>query len=752
MKHTNMNTIVRILGWAFMIAFAPLSVRAECTNPYLIWSNSVGGTGFDIAYSVATDQVGNIFITGSFESTVNFGGVTLTSAGAQDIFVAKYNSSGVLQWAQRAGSTGLDEGRVIGTDPAGNVYVGGLFQGTINFAPPPLTATGTADGFLVKFDTFGNWQWQFRYGSTGGPGIARPFNIATDASVVVITGEYTGTASFGGSTFSSFGSEDIFVARYSVGGVHQWSKAFGAANFDKGWGVALDPGSNVIITGSFRGSVNFGGAVLVGNFPSAMYLAKYNSAGTHQWSSVYNGGTGSDGFAVATDAASNVIVTGGYSTQINFGGGLLTAVNAYEAFLVKFNSAGTHQWSKSFAGSGGESGQALAVDAASNIILGGQGASGTVDLGGGPMSTGGDANFFGKFDLAGSHLWSTVISGGIEPNVARDPSSNVITTGFVGANVLLRKFGPDTVQPCIESIVDVGNDEGRAVKISFFKSGYDRAGAPAQVVRYDAYRRDDAPPSLVSTMTLSDDELATVGWQFVGSVPAHGESEYLLGAPTLADSTIENGMFQSVFFIRAATAVPTVFYDSAIDSGYSKDNLSPLAPSNLVINDGTLTWDRSEADDFDHYNVYASTSGAFANATLLAQPTEATLDVSANTHAVFFVTALDAAGNESKASRAGATGDDPRAYSLAVSCHPNPFNPRTTVSYSVPSRGSVRVAVYDLRGAHVATLFQGDRSPGAYVIDWDGRAGNGTPVASGIYFARIEHNGATRSKKMVLLK
>jgi len=120
----------------------------------------------------------------------------------------------------------------------------------------------------------------------------------------------------------------------------------------------------------------------------------------------------------------------------------------------------------------------------------------------------------------------------------------------------------------------------------------------------------------------------------------------------------------------------------------------------------------------------------------------------------YFVTATDFAGNESDPASTGtatAVGDGPTRYVLSVSNYPNPFNPGTSVHYTVPSRGQVTVAVYDARGALVTTLFEGERPPGAYTIEWNGLA-NGTAVSSGVYFARIEHNGTTRSKKMVLLK
>lgn len=93
-------------------------------------------------------------------------------------------------------------------------------------------------------------------------------------------------------------------------------------------------------------------------------------------------------------------------------------------------------------------------------------------------------------------------------------------------------------------------------------------------------------------------------------------------------------------------------------------------------------------------------------------------------------------------------GGPARASGLSVSTHPNPFNPSTTVSYTVPSAGRVTVAVHDVHGNRVATLVDADHPAGAYTRQWN----PGGALSSGVYFVRIEHNGAVRMKKMVLLK
>jgi hypothetical protein len=131
------------------------------------------------------------------------------------------------------------------------------------------------------------------------------------------------------------------------------------------------------------------------------------------------------------------------------------------------------------------------------------------------------------------------------------------------------------------------------------------------------------------------------------------------------------------------------------------------------------------------------------------------MDVIASPYLYYYVTATDFSGNEgrpAKVNTLSGVGGTPRSYVLSVSNYPNPFNPRTTVSYTVPSRGPVTISIYDANGARVATLFKGERAAGAYSVQWDGRTDNAAVAASGVYFARIEHSSGTRTKKMVLLK
>jgi hypothetical protein len=752
---------------------------AKCGDPQYLWAKRVGGTTSDAAYGLATDVAGSVFITGFDLGTVDFGGGPIPNAGQHDVFLAKFNSAGAHVWSKGFGSTGNEWGRAVTVDASANVFITGFFQGTVNFGGSNLVSNaGTSDVFLAKYDNSGIHLWSQRF---GGANIEDGLSLATDASGnVFLTGYFEGTANFGGSNLISAGGEDVYLAKYNSSGVHQWSQRFGSTLDDIGKDVAVDASGNVVITGTFQNSVNFGGFLLASAGSTDVFVAKYNSNGVHQWSQRFGGTSADAGASIATDAASNVIITGFFPTTINFGGSTLTSAASTDIFLAKLNSGGTHQWSESFAGSGADSPLGVAVDASSNIAITGYisaVASGTLNLGGSTLiAAGSDDIFLGKYDSSGAHLWSMSFgtAGDEEANaVATDPSGNVLMSGSLGATISLggaplvglggtdafvAKYSPETVPPCIQSIVDVGNDQGRQVKISFVRSGYDRPGAPVTITGYEAYRRDDPPPPVAISSSVSSSEApppALAGWQFVGSVPAHGESEYLLGAPTVGDSTIAHGQYYSVFYIRAVTSSPFVFYDSPPDSGYSLDNLAPGVPSNFLYNTGLLSWNQSTAKDFDYFTVYGSNTNSFAARTLLNYSVAPSMDVTSSPYVYYYVTATDFSGNEGKPAMINTlsgVGGTPKNYVLSVSNYPNPFNPRTTVSYTVPSRGHVSVAIYDPHGALVATLFNGERGAGAYSVNWDGRTGDAAVAASGIYFARIEHSSGTRTKKMVLLK
>lgn len=739
-----------ILGVIAMLLFGVAPARA--LSPAHLWSNGLGSSLPDVAYSAAWDNNGSVYVTGSFTGTVTFGNDTLVGQGNSDVFLVRLAPDGTVIWARSLGGSTNEYGLSVACSQVmDRIYITGTFAGVME----GLSSAGGNDVYVAAYQGDGSLVLLRRYGGTLTDS-AQSIALINGVNPIV-TGYFNGSVNFGGGPLVSAGSNDVFVMRLVNNGDHIWTRRAGGTGSDIGREVAVDGSGNVIVTGEFRNTADFSGGNLVSAGDSDIFLAKYDGNGTLLLRQSF-GSTGADvGNSVAADASNNIFLTGSFDGTVNFGGSNLVSQGS-DIFLAKYNGGGVHQWSQRFGAAGNDSGSMVATNAGDVFIAGTS--SGTVDFGGGSIpGIGQDDAFMAKFDADGTHAWSRLGGGagndfGYAVAVAAPDQYAVscgwfeTTANFGGSAIncagstdaFVATYSGEPVPPMITSITDVGNDQGGSVLIHFNRSGVDDPLSSNPVWQYQAFRRNDPP----------------TGWTQVATVQAHGDPTYSLVAPTIGDSTVANGQYWSVFYIRA-TMVPSGFVDSEPDSGYSLDNLAPAVPTNLVYAAGQLTWNPSAAQDFDHFTVYGSNTDSFGSAIVIDYTSTQTLNVSGAPYAFYYVTATDQSGNEGKPAKAGAAvtgaGDLPRHYVLSISNYPNPFNPRTTVSYTVPSRGPVTVAIYDAHGSRIATLVSNvEKATGAYSVEWTGHDDRGSVVASGIYFARIEHAGAVRTKKLVLLK
>ncbi len=142
-------------------------------------------------------------MTGQFQGTASFGSFTITSAGAQDIFVAKYDTDGNVLWVRSAGGPINDQGFGIGIDAAVNIYVTGFLRDTAIFGSFTLTSAGVRDIFVAKYDDSGNVLW---VRSAGGTSFDEGSGIAVDAGGnSYATGRFSEMATFAPISITSLG-------------------------------------------------------------------------------------------------------------------------------------------------------------------------------------------------------------------------------------------------------------------------------------------------------------------------------------------------------------------------------------------------------------------------------------------------------------------------------------------------------------------------------------------------------------------
>ena len=337
----------------FLISLTSLAQRFR-------WAQGASGQNM-VYYRSATDKHGNVYVTGYYNNTANFSGTNISSVGAQDIFLAKYDTTGALLWVTSAGSTGYDQGYSCAVDTADNCYLVGTFSGTCTFSNGKVMySLGNTDAFLAKYNKNGLCQWVNRFGSNAAE---QAYGVdCTPNGTVYVTGYFTGFCAFLSQTnplnnmyLTAIGNYEVFLAKYNSNGVVAWVKAAGGYGYDYGYDVSVDDSANAYIVGWYQGNANFGTINLSASTTWYNgFVAKYNSSGTAIWA--INCPSGSQygyAYAIGGDGYGNLFVTGYYYGNATFGSITLNApTNGYGSFIAKLNTNGVFEWAKNIQSAG----------------------------------------------------------------------------------------------------------------------------------------------------------------------------------------------------------------------------------------------------------------------------------------------------------------------------------------------------------------------------------------------------------------
>lgn len=259
----------KLLIVVFIGLLVHLSSRSYCQPPDWEWAKSAGGINYDRGGAITYTADGNLLISGYFRISATFDAVTLTSSLYQDVFIAKYTTGGALLWAKSVASSTTDgtSPNAIYEDGSGNIYIAGPF------------------GY---------------YSSSGGGGDIQ-FNEVT--------------------TFTSWGNQDLFIAKYDPEGNFIWAKHIGSNQTDK-MVSTMDISGNIIFSGILWNITYFNSTAdsLKPFHLFDIFLAKYDTAGTL----IFYGNAASctaviEPQDVTTDIAGNIFLAGKYNGRPTFG-------------------------------------------------------------------------------------------------------------------------------------------------------------------------------------------------------------------------------------------------------------------------------------------------------------------------------------------------------------------------------------------------------------------------------------------------
>ncbi len=313
----------------------------------VIWAKGFGGTDNDEAYCLTTDEIGNIYLAGTFLTAISFDGITLNNAGSNNpVFAAKFDNSGNAVWADKATVTGpINEAFGISSDNNGFIYVTGDYRGnSITFGSYTLINPVPSDPeiFVVKYDVNGNVTWAK---TAAGSDFDKSCGVASDFNhnVYIVGWFQSSSMDFNGIIINnpSPGYNRIFLAKYDASGNEMWAKSLGSDDNDYGYGIASDIDGNIYITGEFASSsITFDTITLPNSTGGKVFVAKYNPSGNVFWAvaagGYVNGGTSyfDYGRSITVDKNKDVYHVGYLnSTQMNFDPTILYLGGAFIAKL-----------------------------------------------------------------------------------------------------------------------------------------------------------------------------------------------------------------------------------------------------------------------------------------------------------------------------------------------------------------------------------------------------------------------------------
>lgn len=318
-----------------------------------VWGTYYGGTG-NVEVSEACITFGTfIYLTGYTDSNNGTSIATVGShqsvysGGVNDAYLAKFDTTGNRIWATYYGGGIREAGMCLATDPSGNIFMGGYSMGGAAMVSPgahQLTSGGNWDGFLAKFNSSGIRQWSTLYGGSG-PDFAQ--GCATDLlGNVYLSGKTdsnTGISTPSGHQPTFGGVSDAFLVKFNSAGVRTWGTYYGDIYTDGGFGCCTDANNDVYLTGVTDGTLT-GAISTVGSHqannggtmaPDDAFLVKFNGAGTRLWGTYYGGLFNEVGYAVVCDPLLNVYLTG--KTESINGTSIATAASHQTA-----NNGGLH--------------------------------------------------------------------------------------------------------------------------------------------------------------------------------------------------------------------------------------------------------------------------------------------------------------------------------------------------------------------------------------------------------------------------
>jgi hypothetical protein len=354
-------------------------------NP--VWSKRFGDSSNQFAAKLVVDSDDNIVFVGRVYGHTNFGGAELGAAGSGDIVVAKFDSDGDHLWSKIFGGKDPERAERIAIAKDGDVILTGTFTSKVDFGDGPFVSEGQRDAFVLRLDADTGAHVFSR--QIGGSGDDYGFGVDVgDDGEIVIAGRFEKSIKLGGS-LSSEGGTDMYVASLTAGGSVDWKRRFGGSGNEEVHDLVVLPDSgDIVLLGAMSGSVNFGPGKLTSEGARDIFVLGLESDGSALWSDNY--GDEKDQFGLsneentwmtlATDGDGNVYFGGMLSGELDFGWFELKA-GSTDMFYVALGDDGTPLWGNRYGSIDADLALDLAISSDGHVVMAGRTFGKSIDFG-----------------------------------------------------------------------------------------------------------------------------------------------------------------------------------------------------------------------------------------------------------------------------------------------------------------------------------------------------------------------------------
>jgi hypothetical protein len=371
-----------------------------------------GTTGMISGADVVVDGRGSVTVVGTLDGTVDLGGGPLVSAGNGDLLLAQFDPGGTLQWGSRFGDAQRQGGGHLAVDGSDDLVLATSFQGQLDFGKGTLQSAGGLDVGLIKLDAAGHALWNKRFGDALDQTATA---VAVDAAGRIALAVQSDSPLDFGMGIPDGGRGGGSIVQFTASGDVVRADTWGGVSVTA---LAVDSSGEVLATGYFQGTVDFGGGPLVSAGLDDIFVLELTQSGVHKWSRRF-GGYGTDRAAgIAVDTAGNLLLTGYFDDTLDLGGTPLVSVKdpsrfgpADDVFVAQLDGSGNPLWSRQFGNSKAEQhGVAVGTDSSNDVLVIGW-LTGAVDFGAGPVPSPPANAFAVKIDPSGKTVWSRGLGG-----------------------------------------------------------------------------------------------------------------------------------------------------------------------------------------------------------------------------------------------------------------------------------------------------------------------------------------------------